>query len=86
MQREHTRDRARSNACREFKSSIQIKKPNHSGSCNAASNCCDQDQDGVAQDRDLPATNQGHFATGGIELRMLSTLPPVFRPNVVPRS
>lgn len=29
---------------------------------------------------------QGHFATGGIELRMLSTFPPVFSPNVVPRS
>jgi hypothetical protein len=24
--------------------------------------------------------------TGGMELNMLSTLPPVFRPNIVPRS
>lgn len=29
---------------------------------------------------------QGHFTTGGMELRMLSTFPPVFKPNVVPRS
>ena len=27
-----------------------------------------------------------HSATGGMEDRMLSTLPPVFRPTVVPRS
>ncbi len=29
---------------------------------------------------------QGHFTTGGMLERMLSTLPPVFRPKVVPRS
>jgi poly(A) polymerase len=29
---------------------------------------------------------QLHFTTGGIELRIDSTLPPVFRPNMVPRS
>ena len=28
----------------------------------------------------------GHFTTGGIDERMLATLPPVLRPNVVPRS
>ena len=28
----------------------------------------------------------GHFTTGGMEDRMLVTLPPVLRPNVVPRS
>ena len=28
----------------------------------------------------------GHFTTGGIDDRMLSTLPPVFRPKIVPRS
>jgi hypothetical protein len=28
----------------------------------------------------------GHFATGGIEDRIEFTLPPVFRPNTVPRS
>ncbi len=31
-------------------------------------------------------TFQGHFTTGGIDDRMLSMFPPVFRPNVVPRS
>ena len=30
--------------------------------------------------------NYGHFTTGGIELRIDSTLPPVFSPNIVPRS
>jgi hypothetical protein len=29
---------------------------------------------------------QGHFTTGGIDDRIDSTLPPVFNPNVVPRS
>ena len=29
---------------------------------------------------------QGHFTTGGIEERIESTLPPVLRPNTVPRS
>lgn len=33
-----------------------------------------------------PSSPQGHFATGGMLERMLSTLPPVFSPNVVPRS
>jgi hypothetical protein len=28
----------------------------------------------------------GHFTTGGIDDRIDSTLPPVFRPNTVPRS
>ena len=28
----------------------------------------------------------GHFTTGGIDDRIASTLPPVFRPNTVPRS
>ena len=28
----------------------------------------------------------GHFTTGGIEERIESTLPPVLRPNTVPRS
>lgn len=28
----------------------------------------------------------GHFTTGGMEDRMLSTLPPVLRPKIVPRS
>jgi hypothetical protein len=28
----------------------------------------------------------GHFTSGGIELRIDSTLPPVFSPNIVPRS
>ena len=28
----------------------------------------------------------GHFATGGIDDRIDSTLPPVFSPNTVPRS
>ena len=32
------------------------------------------------------AAVQGHFTTGGMELRIESTLPPVFRPKVVPRS
>ena len=30
--------------------------------------------------------HHSHSAIGGIEDRMLSTLPPVFRPNMVPRS
>ena len=30
--------------------------------------------------------NHGHFTIGGIELRIDSTLPPVLRPNIVPRS
>lgn len=29
---------------------------------------------------------QGHFTSGGMDDRMLSTLPPVLRPKVVPRS
>jgi len=29
---------------------------------------------------------QGHFTSGGSDDRMASTLPPVFSPNVVPRS
>jgi hypothetical protein len=29
---------------------------------------------------------QGHFTMGGIEERIESTLPPVLRPNTVPRS
>ena len=30
--------------------------------------------------------DHGHFTTGGMDDRMLATLPPVLRPNVVPRS
>ena len=41
----------------------------------------------IIADRAAPAlAPQGHFASGGIELRIDSTLPPVFRPKVVPRS
>lgn len=32
------------------------------------------------------AVRYGHFTTGGIEERIEVTLPPVFRPKVVPRS
>lgn len=35
---------------------------------------------------DVMLVSQGHFTTGGIEDRIDSVLPPVFRPNVVPRS
>ena len=28
----------------------------------------------------------GHFTSGGIDIRIASTFPPVFSPNVVPRS
>ena len=49
---------------------------------------------GHAEPRDSPCRRvdglwtdfQGHFTTGGMLERMLSTLPPVFRPKVVPRS
>jgi hypothetical protein len=34
----------------------------------------------------FPQAFYGHFTTGGIDDRILSTLPPVFSPNVVPRS
>ena len=30
--------------------------------------------------------HHGHRTIGGIELRMVSILPPIFRPNMVPRS
>jgi exopolysaccharide production protein ExoZ len=33
-----------------------------------------------------PVEAQGHFTTGGIEERIEVTLPPVFSPNIVPRS
>ncbi len=46
--------------------------------------------DGAADPRRLPPEvgtfAYGHLASGGIELRIDSTLPPVRRPNVVPRS
>lgn len=29
---------------------------------------------------------QGHFTSGGSDIRIASTLPPVFRPKIVPRS
>ncbi len=32
------------------------------------------------------ATLHGHFTTGGSDDKMLSTLPPVLSPNIVPRS
>jgi hypothetical protein len=32
------------------------------------------------------SANHGHFATGGMDERIDSTLPPVLRPNTVPRS
>jgi len=32
------------------------------------------------------AAAYGHFTSGGMDDRMASTLPPVFRPNTVPRS
>lgn len=38
---------------------------------------------------DLPLTPEwpyGHFTSGGIEERIESTLPPVLRPKIVPRS
>jgi len=33
-----------------------------------------------------PAFTQGHFTTGGMDDRIEATLPPVFKPNIVPRS
>ncbi len=46
--------------------------------------------DGAGDARRRPAEERafayGHFAKGGIELRIDSTLPPVRRPKVVPRS
>ena len=30
--------------------------------------------------------DQGHFTSGGSDMRMASTLPPVFSPKIVPRS
>ena len=33
-----------------------------------------------------PTFIHGHFTTGGMEERIDSTLPPVLRPNTVPRS
>ena len=36
--------------------------------------------------RDERLLNYGHFTSGGIELRIDSTFPPVFNPNIVPRS
>lgn len=32
------------------------------------------------------AQAQGHLTSGGSDIRMASTLPPVFRPKIVPRS
>jgi hypothetical protein len=34
----------------------------------------------------LPAHRYGQAASGGSDIRIASTLPPVFRPNAVPRS
>jgi len=43
--------------------------------------------EGEERDRRSSAERpQGHFTIGGMELRIESTLPPVFRPKVVPRS
>ena len=36
--------------------------------------------------RERGGDNHGHLTIGGIELRIESTFPPVFRPNMVPRS
>ncbi len=33
-----------------------------------------------------PSVAHGHFTTGGMDDRIEATLPPVFRPKVVPRS
>jgi hypothetical protein len=40
----------------------------------------------LATDRRLDVANYGHFASGGIDMRIASVLPPVYRPKAVPRS
>ena len=41
---------------------------------------------GKARTGKSPPRAQGHFTIGGMEERIEVTLPPVFSPNVVPRS
>ena len=61
--------------------------PSHGLWLELQSRLYDSDPKGGRRLGDEPrAFDQGHFTRGGMELRIDSTLPPVRRPKVVPRS
>ena len=56
-------------------------------SCAAAAAPSASGRERTKPDRDLvPVGLSGHFTSGGSDIRIASMLPPVFRPNCVPRS